>query len=90
MEPKKLYRNEDNRVIAGVCAGIAEYFNLDPTIVRIIWIIVSLCGLVFTGIIIYFVCALVIPVKPNTFETKDYVVRESKEVDNDPIDNKNE
>lgn len=89
MEPKKLYRNEDNRVIAGVCSGVAEYFNIDPTIVRIIWAVVCLCY--GTGLILYLVCALVIPVKPNTFETKDYVVKESKVEENtDPIDNKEE
>lgn len=90
MEPKKLYRNEENRVLAGVCSGIAEYCNIDPTLVRIIWIIVSLCGLVFTGIILYLVCALVIPPKPNTFESKDYEVRESKVEDVNPVDNKDE
>ena len=88
MEPKKLYRSEKDRIIAGVCAGVAEYFNIDVSIVRIIWIVLSLCA--FTGVVLYVACALVIPVKPDTFETKDYVVKESKVEDVDSVDNKDE
>ena len=39
MEPKRLYRSRRNRVLAGVCGGVAEYFNIDPTIVRIIAVV---------------------------------------------------
>ena len=59
---KKLYRNTDNRIIAGVCAGLAEYINIDPTIVRLIWALVGLTG---TGIVAYLVAALIIPEKPS-------------------------
>ena len=37
---KRLYRSKKNRIIAGVCGGIAEYFNIDPTIVRLLWLLV--------------------------------------------------
>ena len=59
---KKLYRHPTNRLIAGVCAGLAEYIGIDPTIVRVIWALIGLTG---TGIVAYLVCALVIPQKPS-------------------------
>ena len=58
---KKLYRNTQNKMIAGVCAGLAEYLNIDPTIVRVIWALIALSG---AGLIAYLICALVIPEKP--------------------------
>ena len=59
---KKLYRNTQNKMIAGVCSGLAEYLNIDPTIVRVIWALVGLSG---AGILAYLVCALIIPEKPS-------------------------
>ena len=59
---KKLYRNPNNKMIAGVCSGLAEYINIDPTIIRVIWALVGLTG---TGIIAYLICALIIPEKPS-------------------------
>ena len=44
MNGKKLYKSRDNRMISGVCAGIAEYFNMDPTIIRLAWVLFSLLG----------------------------------------------
>lgn len=58
---KKLYRVNDGKVIAGVCGGIAEYFNIDPTVVRLIWALIGLTG---GGVLAYIIAALVIPVKP--------------------------
>ena len=59
---KKLYRSRDKK-ICGVCGGIAEYFELDPTIMRLLWILLAFFSCC-TGIIAYFVCALVIPQQP--------------------------
>ena len=58
---KKLYRNTTNKDIAGVCSGLAEYINIDPTVVRLIWALIGLSG---TGVVAYLVCALIIPEKP--------------------------
>ena len=58
---KKLYHSTTNKTIAGVCAGLAEYLNIDPTIVRVIWALVGLSG---GGVIAYLICALIIPEKP--------------------------
>lgn len=57
---KKLYRVEEGKMLAGVCGGIAEYFNIDPTIIRILWAIFGLSG---TGIVAYIICAVVMPKK---------------------------
>ena len=65
---KKLYRSKKDEKICGVCAGIAEYFNIDPTIVRLIWLLAVLCA--GSGVLLYIACALVIPEKPeDDFET---------------------
>ena len=60
---KKLYRSKKNETICGVCAGIAEYFDIDPTIVRLIWAIAILCA--GSGVLLYIACALIIPEKPD-------------------------
>lgn len=58
---KKLYRIEEGKVIAGVCGGVAEYLNIDPTVVRLIWALLGLSG---GGVLAYLIAALIIPVKP--------------------------
>lgn len=60
---KKLYRTRDKK-ICGVCGGIAKYFELDPTIMRLLWIILAFVSCM-TGVIAYLICALVIPPSPN-------------------------
>ena len=60
---KRLYRSRKNQVIGGVAAGVAEYFDIDPTIVRIAWALLAIAW--GTGILIYLICWLVIPVNPN-------------------------
>lgn len=59
---KKLYKSRSNKQIDGICGGIAEYFNIDPTLVRLAWIIFSCCG--GAGVLAYVICAFVIPEKP--------------------------
>ena len=58
---KKLYKS-NNKMLAGVCAGIAEYFNIDPTLVRLGWVLFCILG--GSGILAYIICALVIPKNP--------------------------
>ncbi len=56
---KRLYRDTDNKVFGGVCSGISNYFNIDPTIIRLIWI-----GLIFffgTGMLLYFILWIIVP-----------------------------
>ena len=63
METKRLTKSDDNRVLCGVCGGIGEYFNIDPTLVRLAWIL--FCALGGSGIIAYIIAAIVIPRNPN-------------------------
>ena len=58
---KRLYKSE-NKMICGVCAGIAEYFNIDPTLVRLITVFLLFAG-VGSGLIAYIVAAVIIPEK---------------------------
>lgn len=62
MTMKKLYRSNTNRKLCGVCGGFAEYFDLDPTIMRLLVVILTLFG--GGGLLIYLICALIIPNNP--------------------------
>ena len=56
---KKLYKSNKNKMLDGVCGGIAEYFNIDPTLVRLGWVV--FCALGGSGVLAYIVAALIIP-----------------------------
>ena len=56
---KKLYKSNTNKMLEGVCGGIAEYFGVDPTIVRLAWVV--FCALGGSGILAYIIAAIVIP-----------------------------
>lgn len=58
---KKLYRSYSNRMIAGVCGGVAEYFDIDPTLIRLLWVVAGFLG--GGGLLIYLVCAIIIPAR---------------------------
>ena len=57
-EYRKLYKST-NRMLCGVCGGIGEYFHIDPTVIRLLWIIFSLLG--GCGVLAYIIAAIVIP-----------------------------
>ena len=59
---KRLYKIEEGKKLDGVCGGIAENFNIDPTLVRLVWALVTLCT-VGGGLIGYLVCAVIMPKK---------------------------
>lgn len=59
MSDKRLYRSSVNCMICGVCGGIGEYFNIDPTLVRLGWILFSFLG--GSGILAYIIAAIIIP-----------------------------
>ena len=60
MKDKRLLKSSSNRMISGVCGGIGEFFGIDPTVIRLIWAILTFCGL-GSGILIYIIAAFVIP-----------------------------
>ena len=59
---KKLYKSNDNKMIDGVCGGIAEYFDIDPTMVRLGWVL--FCALGGSGFLANIIAAIIIPRKP--------------------------
>lgn len=61
---KRLYKSKTNRMIDGVCGGIAEYFNIDPTIVRLGWVIFSLAG--GSSVLAYIIALIIIPEGPQS------------------------
>ena len=62
MNEKKLYKSSTDKKLAGVCGGIAEYFNIDSTLVRLGWVLFSLLG--GSGLLAYIIAALIIPDRP--------------------------
>lgn len=61
---KKLYRSTTNTMICGVCGGIGEYLNIDPTLVRLLWVLLACSG---AGIFAYIIAAIIIPLNPGTY-----------------------
>ncbi len=59
---KRLYKSNVDKKLDGVCAGIAEYLNIDPTVIRLLWVLATL--FVGTGIFAYIVAAIIMPRKP--------------------------
>ena len=59
MDQKRLYKARGHRMVCGVCGGIADYFEIDPTLVRLAWVL--LCALGFSGIVVYIIAAIIIP-----------------------------
>lgn len=58
-ERKRLYKSRNNKMICGVCAGIADYFKIDPSIVRVLWAVLALAA--GTGVLAYIACAIILP-----------------------------
>ncbi len=63
-QPRKLYRSRDNRMIAGVCAGLADFFGIDPTVVRLVFAAGAILGF-GSFILIYLVLFVVVPEELN-------------------------
>ena len=63
MESKRLYRSRRERLVCGVCGGVAEYFNIDPTIVRLAFLLFVFCA--GSGVLAYIIAAILMPDDPN-------------------------
>jgi phage shock protein C len=62
--PKKLMRSRAYRKIAGVCAGMGHYLDLDVTLVRLVWVLVTILAGIFPGVVVYVLAWIVIPEEP--------------------------
>ena len=63
MTNKKLYKSKTDKKLAGVCGGLGEFLGLDSTIIRVIWALLALCA--GSGLLLYIICALILPDKPD-------------------------
>lgn len=61
MSNKKLYRSIADKKLCGVCGGLAEYFDIDPTLIRLLWVCASLFTAGFPGLLAYIICAIIVP-----------------------------
>lgn len=79
---KKLYRTKKERILAGVLGGLGVYFNVDPTVLRISFVLIILITGFFPGMIAYIIAIFIIPLEPEKEETETVVdidVEENKE-----------
>ncbi len=81
---KKLYRSKSDRKFFGVLGGLAKYFNIDPTVLRIVYVLLSLFVL-GCPIVIYLIAALIIPEEPESTDQTPY-----QEANYEPVDGNNE
>ena len=59
---KRLYKSEDNRILCGVCGGVGEYLGIDPTLVRLVWVLIPLAA--GAGLLLYIAAAIIMPREP--------------------------
>ena len=59
---KKLYRSRTDRQLAGVCGGLGQYFNIDPTIIRLAWVVATFCA--GGGLFAYILAMIIVPQEP--------------------------
>lgn len=77
---KKLYKSRTVKTIAGVCGGLEAYFNIDVTIIRLIWVAFTIATGVFPGIFAYVAAALIIPDEPhNPYQGPEYKISKDEE-----------
>ena len=58
---KKLFRSTKNKMVAGVCGGIGEFFNIDPTVIRLLWVVFTIFTGIVGGLLAYIVAWIIIP-----------------------------
>jgi phage shock protein C len=86
IQGKRLYRSKKDRMLGGVCSGLAEYFAVDPTLVRVILVILALMG--GPGILIYFIMWIVMPERPADVQSSPAAPAVSEPVAGDSVDAK--
>lgn len=61
---KNLYRNEDNKIFFGILGGLGEYYDVDPVLLRVAYVFVTVMTGIFPGVVVYVICKFIIPKKP--------------------------
>lgn len=77
---KRLYRSTDDRLIGGVCGGLAEYFGIDATLVRLVWVVLTLVTSLAPGVIVYILALLLMPERPYAEAAEPEALEESIDV----------
>ncbi|MGB7605200.1 MAG: PspC domain-containing protein [Lutisporaceae bacterium] len=85
---KKLYRSRSRRMLSGVCGGLEDYFAIDVTIIRLVWVLISIMSGGFPGIIAYVIAVFIIPEEPIGYYNND--MNKSKEEYEENKNNENE
>lgn len=67
---KKLYRSKEDYKISGVCGGLGEYFGIDATLIRLLWVLVSCVSGAFLGLVAYIACVFIIPQDPGCIDVE--------------------
>ena len=88
---ERLYRSSTQRMLGGVCGGLGEYFNIDPTLVRIVYVIVTIATAVFLGVALYLALWLIIPseaslgksVRDSLRENVDEMAQSARDITNE-------
>jgi phage shock protein C len=63
-EMKRLYRSRNESQIFGVCGGLGEYLEVDPTVIRLLWVVLAVATAIFPGLIAYLLAAIIVPLEP--------------------------
>lgn len=63
---KKLYRSATDKIIAGVCGGLAEYLEMDSTVLRLVWVLIVVFTGFVPGVLVYIIAAFIMPLKPGS------------------------
>jgi len=66
MDMKKLYKSDKNKIFCGVCGGIAEYLHIDPSVIRVLWVLFACLG--GSGILAYIIIAIILPDSNKTID----------------------
>jgi phage shock protein C len=68
---KRLYRSKTKRTLSGVCGGLEDYFDIDVTIIRLVWVLISIMSGIFPGIVAYVIAVFIIPEEPAGYYRND-------------------
>jgi phage shock protein C len=74
---KRLYRSRSERMLAGVCGGIGDYFDVDPTVIRLLFVVFAL--VIGGGILLYIILLILVPLEPETAEPVEVVTTEDSD-----------
>ncbi len=79
---KKLYKSEKNKVLSGVLGGVGEYYDIDPTVVRLIFIVIAIVSHIFPALLAYVIAVLVVPKAPKAEEPHlEYVKKDEMQTE---------